>query len=1052
MGISGTAIAASLSIAVNDVAGLSKNSAGFYTGGGAVHIGGSDISYSKEGVQGNYWWEGIYPYTPGLSALQNLAGSEFPIGDDINYPLNEADYQRVMHGERLVTSVAEKSGYSTPVGVVSGLNMGTAENRYQKVQNVSLYQVDAAGKIVYQKDADGKLLLDKNNHPIPVIVTSNNLVLNRNSDVYIKRQERVGGQFGLKDSAIYSKVQSFGGDVAAITMNANLRETADGGRARDVFIVKNTIIDNTLDTDIGNARPSSQKNIQDDQHRHDEWVYDQRPDATGLRVVAFGVDYNRDSKGVVQPGIEHHTNVVPQQANIILDNATIKAQNLAAGRQDNHNINNGYDYYQADDISTALDIQGSGLYVSIANKSLLQGGFNNAGNALSTDGQANRIDVDNSTLNGAVVLEHSGASSVIDVYVTRDAKNNTYSVTGSNSGIQSYGPADRNHNGHTLNIKNNSIVNGDIFSVGSTWFDVRLIDVSTQGQPITLTEADIAQAPSAKTIYDNAVNLVGKTILANDKNAFTPVAINLNHSVLNGKVTGITDINYPVVGSTVSSWNADMSVTNGAVWNAAATAIGKTHEAISDVHDLNLSNSQLNLINVNTNAATLGGRGTYQDISSARVVVHGNLNQDKDANGNYQTSEITVGKASVEPLVFLGGDYVLGSVQVKGTAKGNYILNMASSGVEPYAKNGYVADSQGITDTKAHSFVNYKGTGSDAHFIGSTELGAYQYDVVDEANDNTHDERNVYFKSTGQLSNSAATAMSMDASMVNVATMETDNLREHMAQSRHASDEGGVWVSYFGGKNINTTSGGAGYDLQTNGVMLGMDNVFDAKKGGNWLAGLAFSSARSDLDVRNSQGDLDSYGAQFYLSRRWDNGIFVDTSAQFNHFNNSTKVRMLDGQRAHKDYSSNGYGLGMKVGYTWSNDGFFAEPYIAATGRTFDGAHYTLNNGMVVDGDDYKSMLGELGAQVGYTFDLDHQNYVKPYFHLAGLNEFADSNKMKINNKSLDNSVDGAAVQVGLGVEAKVMKDFGGYASFNYTGGDNMERPWEARVGVNYTW
>jgi len=124
---------------------------------------------------------------------------------------------------------------------------------------------------------------------------------------------------------------------------------------------------------------------------------------------------------------------------------------------------------------------------------------------------------------------------------------------------------------------------------------------------------------------------------------------------------------------------------------------------------------------------------------------------------------------------------------------------------------------------------------------------------------------------------------------------------------------------------------------------------------------------------------------------------------------------------------------------------------VKATGRAIDGAHYTMNNGMVVNGDDFKSMVGEIGTDVGYTFDLN-QGYIKPYLHLAALNEFADSNEMKLNNVIMNNSIDGAAFQIGGGAEVQLMKNIGGYASFNYTTGDNLERPWQANVGVNYSW
>ncbi|PRD14616.1 autotransporter outer membrane beta-barrel domain-containing protein [Pantoea coffeiphila] len=1036
----------SSSIAVKDKAALSHNAEGHYTGGGAVFIGGSDLPIINNTLTGSEW-VAINTDTQGFNALVNSSGYKAYLNatvpslpGDANYIIFE-DYQRAVHGERLANATTAK-GYSVPVGMVDGLKMGTANNRYQKTQTVTLYQRDASGAIQYQKKSDGTFILDTAGNKIPLTV-SKAIVLDQNSDVYIAPVERSGGVFGLQNAAIYSQVKSLNQSVAAVSVEGDLQDNTTHDRARDVLIIKNTTIDNTLNTDSVAVNPSG--NVSGEEH-----VYTQRPSATGLSINSSSVNYGVDSKGNHIAASQTLTHQVAKTPNVILDNAQITAKNIAAVREDDNydgsHKNNGNYSRDADSKSTAVAISGSGLFVSVANNSTLTAGVNNAGSALNLSGHANRVDVNHSTLNGNVNLTHDGYIPTINVTVVRDTKTGDYVASGAS--ITNPQVMDREHNGTTLNLTNNTVLNGDITARGTTGYVVQLTDVTDANAPVILGQGAIDASLSATSIYNNAVSSVSNTLLANASNAWTPVNVSLNHSTLNGKVGGITNVSRPD-GSLVSSWNPDINVKNGAVWNAAATADGGL--AISDVHDMNLSASSLNLINLADDTPTLGDRGRYEDLGAARVVVHGNLNQDKDSAGHYQASVITVGKAVAEPLLNLGGDYTYGSVQVKGTAKGEYHLEIANSGVEPYVKDGYVADRDRVNGVNPHSFVNYLDKGSDAHFTGRTELGVYQYDVQDILNDKVHDERNVYFKNNGHLSNSAATALSMAAAQVNVASMESDALSLHMNASRHARDDGGVWISYFGGKNHNTTSAGAGYKLDTNGVMLGVDNLFDAKNGGSWLAGLAFSSARSDLNVMNSSGDLDSYGAQFYLSRRFENGIFVDTSAQYNHFSNSGDARTLDGQRSRSDFSTNGYGLGMKLGYTWEDSGYFAEPYVKATGRAIDGAHYTMNNGMVVNGDDFKSVVGEIGADVGYTFDLN-QGYIKPYLHLAALNEFADSNEMKLNNVIMNNSIDGAAFQIGGGAEVQLMKNVGGYASFNYTTGDNLERPWQANVGVNYSW
>lgn len=335
---------------------------------------------------------------------------------------------------------------------------------------------------------------------------------------------------------------------------------------------------------------------------------------------------------------------------------------------------------------------------------------------------------------------------------------------------------------------------------------------------------------------------------------------------------------------------------------------------------------------------------------------------------------------------------------------------------------------------------------------GVTELGAWQYDTtaVKSATEGTYD---VVLAKSNRISNAAATALSLAAAPVSISGLLSDTLDSHLdASRRNAGDKGGVWISYFGGKNKVNTSAGADFDMDTNGVMLGADSRFDVD-GGAWLAGVAASSSRSDLNVMRSNGDTDAYGVQAYLSRRYDSGIFVDTTAQFAHYSSSANAVANDGKRGDADFSTNGFGAGVKLGYDWRDaSGFFAEPYAKLSAKTFDSVAYTLSNDMKVNSDSVTSVQGELGATAGYRFTTAH-GYVEPYVHLAGINEFSDGNNVRLNDTvSLNNSTDGSAVRVGAGARVKFMDNVGGYAGLDYTKGSDTEQPLQGMIGVNVTW
>ncbi|HAF2609406.1 TPA: autotransporter outer membrane beta-barrel domain-containing protein [Salmonella enterica] len=576
---------------------------------------------------------------------------------------------------------------------------------------------------------------------------------------------------------------------------------------------------------------------------------------------------------------------------------------------------------------------------------------------------------------------------------------------------------------------------------------------------------------------NNIVDFAGSTLKGDIRSDAAGNEVNLkNGSNLTGDVSAINH-EYLSLNLDGSAWTGgagpdspDVRLSNNSVWNVKGynftAGEDDSYSPYSSVNSLELKGSNtINLVNT-YGQAQLGGRG----FTGSKYGTVLNVDHDLVSDGKGMISVLagTYSPGNAHRLTNIGlandgyGGYQFGAINVDGLATdGKYALSVESSGAEPYTVGGRLAD--GPDATSAHEFVSYKtaesrpddtnpsalklksSTADFTSLSAPAELGVYQY-AAEKVMDGVNNRTNIYYSSTGKLSNSAATVVSLAAAPVDVANLQSDTLAKHMNSVRHGKDSG-VWVSYFGGENRNTTAAGPEYTLKTNGVMLGADTLTE----NNWLAGVAVSSARSDMSVMNSSGDLNSYGAQFYMSRRYDSGVFVDSALQFNHFSNTAKARMINGQQAKADFSGNSYGLEAKVGYAWNSEGFFAEPYVRAAARAFDGEHYALSNGMTVNSNDYKSMLGEVGADLGYQYDISG-GYVKPYLHLAALNEFADGNSVRVNNVSLDNSVKGAAFQAGLGAEVKVTDNLGGYAAFDYTKGDNTERPWQATVGVNYTW
>lgn len=423
-------------------------------------------------------------------------------------------------------------------------------------------------------------------------------------------------------------------------------------------------------------------------------------------------------------------------------------------------------------------------------------------------------------------------------------------------------------------------------------------------------------------------------------------------------------------------------------------------------------------------------------------------------NGNADVSNLavsatglvdaTAGQLKVGALTLERG---IGMSNITGNSKLTVGRFAAPIVLRSHSASEAKVDANGLYQKDGKTFVLAKVT--DPGISGTTELGAWQYDVKAVKPATSATEYDVVLAKSQRLSNSAKTALNMAAAPAIVARMSSDLLDSHLSASRrNTAPHNGAWLAFLGGNTRVATPAGAAFDTQTSGVMLGGETRLNAGAG-SWLAGGALSFARAGFN----SGGTSAYGAHGYLSRRYDNGIFLDATAQYGHYRTAAKTMATDGQLGEGKFRTNGFGLGLKLGYDWRlASGAFIEPYAKLEGNALDAARYTLSNGMKVKSDGGTSVSGELGATAGYRLTGTY-GYIEPYVHLAWMNTFSNANTVVLNNRiNLDNSTAGSALRVGLGVQMKLTNNVGGYAGLSYTKGKHIEQPLQGTVGINVVW
>ncbi|EHA7444382.1 autotransporter outer membrane beta-barrel domain-containing protein, partial [Escherichia coli] len=579
-------------------------------------------------------------------------------------------------------------------------------------------------------------------------------------------------------------------------------------------------------------------------------------------------------------------------------------------------------------------------------------------------------------------------------------------------------------------IIGNEVYQSGLFNVtlntGSQWDTTKtsLIDTLSINSGSTVNVAD-------STLISDSISLTGLS------------ALNINED---GHVA--TD-SLTVDNSTVTI--SDEVSAGWAVGDAAlyANNIKVTNDGILDVGNTAANALQVDTLNLTSTTDTSGNihAGVF-NIESNRFVLDADLTNDRtndttksnygygliamnsdghltiNGNGdNDNTASIEAGQNEVDN----NGDHV-------AAATGNYKVRIDNA-----TGAGSIADYNG----NELIYVNDKNSNATFSAANKADLGAYTYQAEQRGN--------TVVLQQMELTDYANMALSIPSANTNIWNLEQDTVGTRLTNSRHGlADNGGVWVSYFGG-NFNGDNGTINYDQDVNGIMVGVDTKIDGNNA-KWIVGAAAGFAKGDMNDRSGQVDQDSQTAYIYSSAHFANNVFVDGSLSYSHFNNDLSATMSNGTYVDGSTNSDAWGFGLKAGYDFKlGDAGYVTPYGSISGLFQSGDDYQLSNDMKVDGQSYDSMRYELGVDAGYTFTYSEDQALTPYFKLAYV--YDDSNNDNdVNGDSIDNGTEGSAVRVGLGTQFSFTKNFSAYTDANYLGGGDVDQDWSANVGVKYTW
>jgi uncharacterized protein with beta-barrel porin domain len=161
-----------------------------------------------------------------------------------------------------------------------------------------------------------------------------------------------------------------------------------------------------------------------------------------------------------------------------------------------------------------------------------------------------------------------------------------------------------------------------------------------------------------------------------------------------------------------------------------------------------------------------------------------------------------------------------------------------------------------------------------------------------------------------------------------------------------------------------------GFDFDSGGLTAGVDYRFNDQ----FVAGLAFGVANTDVDIKNSGGDseIDSYSLSSYATYYLDD-FYVDAIASFawNDYENTRKILYPSVTRnAESDTDGRQYAFGVGVGYDVVLNNWRVSPLARLQYVNADLDEFKETNGFGLDlniGDQrIESLLSTLGATASY--------------------------------------------------------------------------------------
>lgn len=303
---------------------------------------------------------------------------------------------------------------------------------------------------------------------------------------------------------------------------------------------------------------------------------------------------------------------------------------------------------------------------------------------------------------------------------------------------------------------------------------------------------------------------------------------------------------------------------------------------------------------------------------------------------------------------------------------------------------------------------------------------------------------------TSQMNASLAVYRDFNAATFAQWRNESNHLTQRLGDVRRNLGAAGAWARVYG--YDGTVKKDANIDIKANSVQVGGD----AAVGSNWIVGGAFSYTNLNGDVANGSSESDGYSLAAYASGFFDCGGYIDVVGRIGRLSTDIDASTLSttGGTLTGSYDNTALGLSAEIGYRWNlSETFYAEPqFELAYGYVLGDDFMSSGNDAKVEQDDFQSLVGRLGAQLGANFP----NNAGRFYVEASVNyDFLGDADSTVSNRygvkrELNADLGGTWFTYGVGMEFYAGDALSLYGSLNRSSGNAYEESYRYSVGARY--